>query len=231
MCILITHLSLSSLSLSLLCRDMQSQTEAGGHGALSTRHVSLQRRPDGLKTTQSGKPGGAGSQSQPSPCDPKTLGPKGPIGSLGLKNGQGLIAGNGAKGKMKRERSTSVESFEQRDTGTSNSEGDQKELGSRAKRLCVAERRQPYSGADWCSGGESDEEDPGFFNCNSIEMKPLDSNNALSSATSTHNAVGGQSMELGGSGPKPGSKVVYVFTTEMANNSGCLFVWLIGHCL
>lgn len=34
---------------------------------------------------------------------------------------------------------------------------------SRAKRICVAERRQPYSGADWCSGGESDEDDKGFF--------------------------------------------------------------------
>lgn len=31
------------------------------------------------------------------------------------------------------------------------------------KRMCVAERRQPYSGADWCSGGESDEDDKGFF--------------------------------------------------------------------
>lgn len=38
-----------------------------------------------------------------------------------------------------------------------------KEMGSRAKRLCVGERRLPYSGADWCSGGESDEDDPGFF--------------------------------------------------------------------
>lgn len=27
----------------------------------------------------------------------------------------------------------------------------------------MAERRQPYSGADWCSGGESDEDDKGFF--------------------------------------------------------------------
>lgn len=35
--------------------------------------------------------------------------------------------------------------------------------GSRVKRMCVAERRQPYSGADWCSGGESDEDDKGFF--------------------------------------------------------------------
>ncbi|KAJ8004175.1 hypothetical protein DPEC_G00156050 [Dallia pectoralis] len=171
------------------------------------------------KLPNQGKPGGAGSQSQPSPCDPKTLGPKGPVGSLGLKNGQGLNAGNGAKGKMKRERTTSVESFEQRETGTPNNDGEQKELGSRAKRLCVAERRQPYSGADWCSGGESDEEDPGFFNCNSTEMKPLDVNNTLSSAISTHNAIGGQSTELVGSCPKPGSKVVYVFTTEMANKA------------
>ncbi|XP_010884336.3 LOW QUALITY PROTEIN: B-cell CLL/lymphoma 9 protein [Esox lucius] len=171
------------------------------------------------KLPNQGKPGGASSQSQPSPCDPKTLGPKGPVGSLGLKNGQGLNAGNGAKGKMKRERSTSVESFEQRDTGTPNHDAEQKELGSRAKRLCVAERRQPYSGADWCSGGESDEEDPGFFNCNSTEMKPMDVNNTLSSAISTHNAIGGQSTELGGSCPKPGSKVVYVFTTEMANKA------------
>lgn len=34
---------------------------------------------------------------------------------------------------------------------------------SRVKRMCVAERRQPYSGNDWCSGGESDEDDKGFY--------------------------------------------------------------------
>ncbi|KAL1281911.1 hypothetical protein QQF64_000714 [Cirrhinus molitorella] len=174
------------------------------------------------KLPNQGKQGGAGSQSQPSPCDPKSLsgshtpkGPQGPIGSMGLKNGQGLSSGNGAKGKIKRERSTSVESFEQRDTGTPNNEGDQKEMGSRAKRLCVGERRLPYSGADWCSGGESDEDDPGFFNC---DIKP--DPGALSASTPTHNTVGGQSTasELG-SGQKPGSKVVYVFTTEMANKA------------
>lgn len=40
---------------------------------------------------------------------------------------------------------------------------------SRVKRMCVAERRQPYSGADWCSGGESDEDDKSFFS-KSINM-------------------------------------------------------------
>lgn len=85
------------------------------------------------KLPNQGKQGGAGSQSQSSPCDPKSLsgshtpkGPQGSIGSMGLKNGQGLSSGNGAKGKIKRERSTSVESFEQRDTGTPSNEGDQK---------------------------------------------------------------------------------------------------------
>lgn len=85
------------------------------------------------KLPNQGKQGGAGSQSQPSPCDPKALsgshtpkGPQGSVGSMGLKNGQGLNSGNGAKSKIKRERSTSIESFEQRDTGTPNNEGDQK---------------------------------------------------------------------------------------------------------
>ncbi|TRY68069.1 hypothetical protein DNTS_034797 [Danionella cerebrum] len=177
------------------------------------------------KLPNQGKQGGAGSQSQPSPCDPKSLsgshtpkGPQVPIGSMGLKNGQSLSSGNGAKGKIKRERSTSVESFEQRDTATPSIEGEQKEMSSRAKRLCVGERRLPYSGADWCSGGESDEDDPGFFNCNSTEIKPDPA--ALSSSTPTHNAVAGQGTpsEMG-SGSKPGSKVVYVFTTDMANKA------------
>ncbi|XP_064183720.1 B-cell CLL/lymphoma 9 protein isoform X2 [Anguilla rostrata] len=186
------------------------------------------------KLPNQGKQGGTGGQSQPSPCDPKTLsgshapkGPQGTAGGLGLKNGQGLNSGNGAKGKVKRERSTSVESFEQRDTGTPGNEVEQKEAGSRAKRMCVAERRQPYSGTDWCSGGESEEDDPRFFNCNSSDVKPQDSSSlpppgaGLSrSSTPSHNAAGGQNaVSEPASSQKPPSKVVYVFTTEMANKA------------
>ena len=70
------------------------------------------------KFSNQGKQGGSASQSQPSPCDSKSGGhtPKalpGPGGSMGLKNG----AGNGAKGKGKRERSISADSFDQRDPG------------------------------------------------------------------------------------------------------------------
>ncbi|KAG2456974.1 B-cell CLL/lymphoma 9 protein [Polypterus senegalus] len=183
------------------------------------------------KLPNQGKQGGTGGQSQPSPCDPKSLsgshapkGPQGAAGSLGLKNGQGLNTGNGAKGKVKRERSTSVDSFEQRDTGTPSNESDLKDAGSRSKRMCVAERRQPYSGTDWCSGGESDEDEQGFFNCNSNDVKPQDShpsNAGISrSSTPSHNSVGGQSAapESAGSQKTP-SKVVYVFSTEMANKA------------
>lgn len=103
------------------------------------------------KLPNQGKLGGTGGQSQPSPCDSKMLGgsqvakgPQATAGNLSLKNGQslnsasgakglnsatgtkGLNSGSGAKGKVKRERSISVESFEQRDTGTPSNEPDQK---------------------------------------------------------------------------------------------------------
>ncbi|KAJ8389739.1 hypothetical protein AAFF_G00114450 [Aldrovandia affinis] len=185
------------------------------------------------KLPNQGKQGGTGGQSQPSPCDPKTLsvshapkGPQGTAGNLGLKNGQSLNSGNGAKGKVKRERSTSVESFELRDTGTPSNEPEQKD-SSRVKRMCVAERRQPYSGTDWCSGGESEEDEPRFFNCNSAEVKSQDSNSLPPSSTGisrsstpSHNAVGPQNVASEpASNQKPPSKIVYVFTTEMANKA------------
>uniref|UniRef100_A0A3Q3X5Q8 B-cell lymphoma 9 beta-catenin binding domain-containing protein n=1 Tax=Mola mola TaxID=94237 RepID=A0A3Q3X5Q8_MOLML len=143
------------------------------------------------KMPNQGKPGSTGSQSQPSPCDPKSLGAKGAqnvAGGMGLKNGQGLTSGPSSKVKVKRERSTSVESFEQPESGTSTSE-------------------------------EKD--------CNSSDVKPQDSvthstsNTGLSrSSTPSHNTLGSQgSTTEPPPGQKPGSKLVYVFTTEMANKA------------
>lgn len=79
------------------------------------------------KFSNQGKQGGSTGQSQPSPCDPKSGAhtPKvlpGQGGSMGLKNG----AGNGSKGKGKRERSISADSFEQRDAGTPSDESEMK---------------------------------------------------------------------------------------------------------
>lgn len=91
------------------------------------------------KLPNQSKPGSGGSQLQASPCDLKTVGAKGsqqggvlgtgPGGMGGLKNGQGLTSGGqGSKVKVKRERSTSVESYNEQQpdtvTPTSDDKGD-----------------------------------------------------------------------------------------------------------
>lgn len=96
------------------------------------------------KFSNQGKQGGSTSQSQPSPCDPKSGGhpPKvlpGPGGSMGLKNG----AGNGAKGKGKRERSISADSFEQREAGTPNDDPEIKGMFARVRPQMQAISRCP----------------------------------------------------------------------------------------
>ena len=89
------------------------------------------------KLPNQSKPGSAGSQSQASPCDPKTVGGKGsqqggmsgvgPGGMGGLKNGQGLNSGGqGTKVKVKRERSTSVESYNEQQPGIATPTSDDK---------------------------------------------------------------------------------------------------------
>ncbi|XP_067889016.1 B-cell CLL/lymphoma 9 protein [Heterodontus francisci] len=181
---------------------------------------------------------GSNSQSQASPCDSKIVSgnhgskaSQGSGGNLGLKNGQGLGTSSALKGKGKRERRTSADSFEQRDVGTPNNESEHKDGGSRCKRLCVAERRQPYSGAEWCSGTESDEEEQAFFNCNSTDSVksqeqlathsvPSFNPGASRSSTPSHNSVGGQNlMPESSTTHKNPTKVIYVFSTDMANKA------------
>ncbi|XP_043547387.1 B-cell CLL/lymphoma 9 protein isoform X1 [Chiloscyllium plagiosum] len=179
---------------------------------------------------------GSTSQPQASPCDSLIVsgnhGSKAAMGgNLGLKNGQGLGTSSAIKGKGKRERSMSADSFEQRDAGTPNNESEHKDGGSRSKRLCVAERRQPYSGAEWCSGTESEEEERTFFNCNSSESVksqehlathslPSSNPDASGSSNPSHNSVGSQKpMPESSTAKKTPPKVIYVFSTNMANKA------------
>uniref|UniRef100_A0A8C5LNL1 BCL9 transcription coactivator n=1 Tax=Leptobrachium leishanense TaxID=445787 RepID=A0A8C5LNL1_9ANUR len=142
------------------------------------------------KFSSQGKQGSSATQSQSSPCDPKSGNhtPKplpGPGGSMGLKNG----AGNGAKGKGKRERSISAESFDQRDPGTPTTDSEMKE-------------------------------------CNTTDaVMPLESH-ATHTMTPSNTSVPRSSTPSHGpamldSAPerKTPSKVVYVFSTEMANKA------------
>uniref|UniRef100_A0A670HNM9 BCL9 transcription coactivator n=1 Tax=Podarcis muralis TaxID=64176 RepID=A0A670HNM9_PODMU len=144
------------------------------------------------KFSNQGKQGGSTGQSQPSPCDPKSGGhtPKvlpGQGGSMGLKNG----AGNGSKGKGKRERSISADSFEQRDAGTPSDESEIKDLGS----------------ADHAKSQESQH--------TAHSLAPSNAS-APRSSTPSH---GQAAPSEPGSMQKTPSKVVYVFSTEMANKA------------
>ncbi|KAM4796350.1 B-cell CLL/lymphoma 9 protein isoform 2-T3 [Rhinophrynus dorsalis] len=142
------------------------------------------------KFSSQGKQGSSTSQSQASPCDPKSGNhtPKplqGPGGSMGLKNG----AGNGAKGKGKRERSISVESFEQRDPGTPTTDPEMKDCNTTDPVLPL-ESHAPHT------------------------VTPS-STSVPRSSTPSH----GPAMLDSAPGRKTPSKVVYVFSTEMANKA------------
>lgn len=144
------------------------------------------------KFSNQGKQGGSTGQSQPSPCDPKSGGhtPKvlpGQGGSMGLKNG----AGNGSKGKGKRERSISADSFEQRDTGTPSDDSEIKDLGSAEH---AKSQDSQHSGHSVAPSNAS----------------------APQSSTPSH---GQTATSEPGSMQKTPSKVVYVFSTEMANKA------------
>ncbi|XP_034270202.1 LOW QUALITY PROTEIN: B-cell CLL/lymphoma 9 protein [Pantherophis guttatus] len=144
------------------------------------------------KFSNQGKQGGSTGQSQPSPCDPKSGAhtPKvlpGQGGSMGLKNG----AGNGSKGKGKRERSISADSFEQRDAGTPSDESEIKDLGSAEHTKSQDTSHTTHS------------------------MVPSNSSVPRSS-TPSH---GQTTTSEPGSIQKTPSKVVYVFSTDMANKA------------
>ncbi|XP_070983282.1 B-cell CLL/lymphoma 9-like protein isoform X1 [Oncorhynchus clarkii lewisi] len=81
-------------------------------------------------------------------------------GNPSLKSVSQSVSGVGGMMKTKRERSVSMDSGEQRDTITPVQEPDAKVEGvMRSKRRCVLEKKQPYSGDEWCSGPDTEEEE------------------------------------------------------------------------
>ncbi|XP_055978677.1 B-cell CLL/lymphoma 9 protein isoform X3 [Sorex fumeus] len=144
------------------------------------------------KFSNQGKQGGSASQSQPSPCESKSGGltpkaPPGPGGSMGLKNG----AGNGAKGKGKRERSISADSFDQREPGTPSDDGDLKECNSAEHIKSQDPQPTPH---------------------------PMTPSSAPAPRSSTPSHGPTTAPEPAATQKTP-AKVVYVFSTEMANKA------------
>ncbi|XP_036393205.1 B-cell CLL/lymphoma 9-like protein isoform X2 [Megalops cyprinoides] len=202
------------------------------------------------KLTNHGKQVNSGAQSQ-IPNVNQQQQQQGPAGNLGPK---GVGAGNhGAKpnqispgnsglkstcqssssvagvlkGKAKRERSVSMDAGDQRDALTPVLEPDAKEGVMRSKRRCVLEKKQPYSGDEWCSGAdtEEDEDKPPAVPHRELSMagpiqplsgpSPMGSINESTSSTLGRGMVPALHSEL----PRPHQQVVYVFTTGLANSA------------
>ncbi|XP_042328265.1 LOW QUALITY PROTEIN: B-cell CLL/lymphoma 9-like protein [Sceloporus undulatus] len=109
------------------------------------------------------------------------------------------------------------------------------EVAPRSKRRCVLERKQPYSGDEWCSGPDSEEDEKprggSAHNCNVAEsamssssqlgpgsntLPALSENNA---SGTPHNTIPGLRSDAGNGGGKQALQFVYVFTTNLANTA------------
>ncbi|XP_047609756.1 B-cell CLL/lymphoma 9-like protein isoform X3 [Phacochoerus africanus] len=199
-----------------------------GNGGAQSQHQNVNQGPTcnlGSKGVGAGNHGAKANQISPS--------------NSSLKNPQaGVPPFSSLKGKVKRERSVSVDSGEQREAGTPSLDSEAKEVAPRSKRRCVLERKQPYSGDEWCSGPDSEEDDKPIgatHNCNvadpAMAAPQLGPGQATQLPLSESSAPGpphGPPPGLrpdapgGGGGGVPGkppSQFVYVFTTHLANTA------------
>nr|XP_056716429.1 B-cell CLL/lymphoma 9-like protein [Euleptes europaea] len=159
-----------------------------------------------------------------------------PPSNAGLKPTPAPIPVFGAlKGKVKRERSVSVDSGERREARAASLDKELKgEVAPRSKRRCVLERKQPYSGDEWCSGPDSEDEDKalgGSHHCNVVESamtaasqlgpgsNPLPALSESNASGTPHSAAPGLRSEVGSGVGKQPLQVVYVFTTHLANTA------------
>uniref|UniRef100_A0A087XY20 Bcl9 like n=1 Tax=Poecilia formosa TaxID=48698 RepID=A0A087XY20_POEFO len=144
--------------------------------------------------------------------------------SLGNPGQKAVAAGQSVSGgmlktKSKRERSVSIDSGESRSGAPAPAlEPDAKGEGvMRSKRRCVLTKKQPYSGDEWCSGPDTDDEDKPHA------QRPIPGHSdrlpAGNMATESGAAVIGSGPALKAELPQPSQQVVYVFTTCLANSA------------
>ncbi|XP_071758517.1 B-cell CLL/lymphoma 9-like protein [Centroberyx gerrardi] len=151
-------------------------------------------------------------------------------GNPGLKAVSQSVSGVGGmlKTKSKRERSVSIDSGEPRNAIPPALEPDAKGEGvMRSKRRCVLEKKQPYSGDEWCSGPDTEEDEDKPHTATHRERVLAGPIQGLSGRSSAGpiSEPGGPAMGRGvGPGlkaepPQPSQQVVYVFTTSLANSA------------
>ncbi|XP_040901690.1 B-cell CLL/lymphoma 9-like protein [Toxotes jaculatrix] len=151
-------------------------------------------------------------------------------GNSGLKAVSQSVSSVGGmlKTKSKRERSVSIDSGESRNAIPPALETDAKgESVMRSKRRCVLEKKQPYSGDEWCSGPDTEEDEDKPHTTTHRERGLAGSIQGLSDRMSAGPMSEPGGPVLGcGVGPvlkaepsQSSQQVVYVFTTSLANSA------------
>uniref|UniRef100_A0A3P9IXH2 Bcl9 like n=1 Tax=Oryzias latipes TaxID=8090 RepID=A0A3P9IXH2_ORYLA len=149
--------------------------------------------------------------------------------SSGLKASGQSVGGGGVAGmlKLKSKRSASIDCGESRSAAASVLEADAKGEGvQRSKRRCVLAKKQPYSGDEWCSGPETDDEEKPHAAAHR-EQGLAASIQGLSERLSAGNGSEPTGLLVGcgaGSGlkaepPQPTQQMLYVFSTSLANSA------------
>ncbi|KAK2912962.1 hypothetical protein Q8A73_007075 [Channa argus] len=196
--------------------QMHQDNKLANHGkqAASVNQQAQQQPQQGPAGHLSSKGVGAGSHAvktnQISPCNPGLKAVSQSVSSIG-----GML-----KTKSKRERSVSIDSGESRNAIPPALEADAKADGvMRSKRRCVLEKKQPYSGDEWCSGPDTEED----------EDKPRTTSHRERGLAGPiqglpDRLVAGPMSDpvIGCAGQKadaPSQQVVYVFTTRLANSA------------
>ncbi|XP_068613017.1 B-cell CLL/lymphoma 9-like protein [Brachionichthys hirsutus] len=145
-------------------------------------------------------------------------------GNSGMKavNQSASSVGGMLKNISKRERSLSTDSAESRNAIPAALETDTKGEGvMRSKRRCVLEKKQPYSGDEWCSGPDTEEDEDKLHTAAHRPVGVL--TECLSAAPMSQSggpAIGcGMGPGLKTEAPQPSQQVYYVFTTNLANSA------------
>ncbi|XP_023139345.2 B-cell CLL/lymphoma 9-like protein [Amphiprion ocellaris] len=152
------------------------------------------------------------------------------LGNPGLKAISQSVSSIGGmlKTKSKRERSVSIDSGESRNAIPPVLEADAKGEGvMRSKRRCVLEKKQPYSGDEWCSGPDTEEDEDKPHTAAHRERGlagPIQGLSDRLSAGPMSEPVGpvlgcGVGPGIKPEPPQPSQQVVYVFTTSLANSA------------
>ncbi|XP_061638390.1 LOW QUALITY PROTEIN: B-cell CLL/lymphoma 9-like protein [Phyllopteryx taeniolatus] len=208
--------------------QMHTDNKLANHGEQVTGDARAQMAAVNLQAQQPQQQGAAGHLAPKSRLSAGGHGINKSAPGLKAAGQSSSIVGGMLKTKSKRERSVSVDSGEPRHTATKTMEDDAKaESVTRSKRRCVLEKKQPYSGDEWCSGPDTEDDDDKPRSTTQRERglpgprqgQPDHPPAEAAASEPVMACAPGPGLKPGPPLPQSKQQLLYVFTTNMANSA------------